>query len=268
MSIGRRGLLQVPAHLAPRRPSAESLWCGRVPVARISDVDLYYELHGQGEPVVLIGGLGSDLGMFGGIVARLAATAQVLAFDNRGSGRSGMPDVPYSIDMLAADTAGLMETVSIPAAHLVGISMGGSVALALALAHPELVRGLVLVSASARKPARLTLSWPMRIAAGLQRLGLFRGPHPQPGYAHERQRAASRSYDCTARLAEIRTPTLILHGRRDRTVPRPLAEELHDGIAGSKLVMFDGGHMFFLTRERAQFLDQVEAFLRAPSPGR
>jgi pimeloyl-ACP methyl ester carboxylesterase len=76
-----------------------------------------------------------------------------------------------------------------------------------------------------------------------------------------RQRAASRSYDCTASLGQIHAPTLILHGRRDRTVPTALAEDLHDGIAGSKLVMFDGGHMFFLMRERDQFLAQVAAFV-------
>ena len=234
-----------------------------VPVANIGDVGLYYELHGAGEPVVLICGVGIDISELGAIVERLARGSLVLAFDNRGSGRSSMPDAPYSIELMAADAVGVMDAAGIGAATLIGISMGGSIALALTLAHPERVRGLVLVSASARKPRRLTMSWPMRIAWLLRRLPAFRGRYPQPDYAHARQRAASRAYDCTGRLGEIHVPTLILHGRRDRTVRRPLVEELHDGIAGSKLVRFDGGHMFFLFRQRGAFLDQVEAFVRA-----
>ena len=232
-----------------------------VPIARINELGIYYEERGDGRPVLLIGGLGSDVSMLGDIIARLVQGNRVIAFDNRGAGRSDKPDIPYSIEMMAGDAVGLMDALRITQADMVGISMGASIALALALAHPERVTGLVLVSASARKPARLTMSAPMRAASLLRSLPMFRGRHPQPRYAHMRQRAASRSYDCTARLGQIHAPTLILHGRRDRTVPTALAEDLHDGIAGSKLVMFDGGHMFFLMRERDQFLAQVAAFV-------
>lgn len=162
---------------------------------------------------------------------------------------------------MAGDTVGLRDVLGIPRADLVGISMGGSIALELALGHPDRVKGLVLVSAGARKPAKLTLSAPMRVAHLLRSLPMFRGRYPQPEYAHMRQREASRAYDCTARLAEIDAPTLILHGRRDRTVPTALAEEMHDRIGGSRLVMFDGGHMFFFTRERNEFRERVAAFL-------
>jgi pimeloyl-ACP methyl ester carboxylesterase len=133
-----------------------------------------------------------------------------------------------------------MDALGIARAYLVGIGMGGSIALDVALRHPDRVRGLVLVSASARKPARLLRSLPP-----------FRPPN------------ASRSYDCTARLGEIHAPVLILHGRRDRTVPLRLAEEMQDRIAGSKLVTFDGGHRFFLTRERDEFAERVAAFVRS-----
>ena len=232
-----------------------------VPIARINDLGIYYEVRGDGPPVLLIGGLGNDVSMYGGIIARLVQSSRVIAFDNRGSGRSDKPDIPYSIGMMAGDAVGLMDALGIARAHLVGISMGGSIALDLALAHPDRVTGLVLVSASARKPAKLRMSAPMRAAYVLRSLPMFRGRHPQPEYAHARQRAASRSYDCTARLEQIHAPTLILHGRRDRTVPTALAEEMHDRIAGSQLVMFDGGHMFFLMRERNQFLERLAAFV-------
>ena len=234
---------------------------GRVPIARINDIGIYYEVRGDGEPVLLIGGLGSDISMFGGIIARLAQGSRVIAFDNRGAGRSDKPDTPYSIAMMAGDTLGLMDVLGIPRADLVGISMGGSIALELVLGHPDRVRRVVLVSASARKPAKLTLSAPMRVAHLLRCIPMFRGRYPQPEYGYMRQREASRGYDCTARLAEIHAPTLILHGRRDKTVPTALAEEVHDRIGGSKLVMFDGGHMFFLTRDRKEFRERVAAFV-------
>jgi 3-oxoadipate enol-lactonase len=233
----------------------------RVPIARINDVGIYYEVHGDGAPVLLIGGLGNDISMFGGTIARLAQGSRVIAFDNRGAGRSDKPDTPYSIAMMASDTLGLMDVLGIPRADLVGISMGGSIAIELALGHPHRVRDLVLVSASARKPAKLTLSAPMRVARLLRCIPMVRGRYPQPEYAYMRQREASRAYDCTARLAEIDAPTLILHGRRDRTVSSSLAEEMHDRIGGSKLVMFDGGHMFFFTRERNEFRERVAAFV-------
>lgn len=215
-----------------------------MPIARVGEVDLYYEVHGEGAPVVLIGGLGGAISMLAAIVERLARTSLVLAFDNRGTGRSSMSGAPGSIETMAADAVGVMDAAGVAAAHVVGISMGGSIALAVALAHPERVRGLVLVSAGARTPRRT--AW-----------------LPAPSAPRLRRRRASPAYDCTGRLGEIVAPTLILWGRRDRTVRRHVVEELHDGIAGSKLVRFDGGHTFFLRRERAAFLDQVEAFVRS-----
>ncbi len=236
---------------------------GPVPIARIRDIGIYHEVHGDGEPVLLIGGLGSDVSMFAGMVRRLSASCRVIAFDHRGAGRTDKPDAPYSIAMMADDAVGLMDALEIASAWLVGISMGGSIALDLALRHPDRVRGLVLVSAGARTPSQLTISAPMWVADRLRSLPPFRGRHPQPEYAHARQRSASRAYDCTARLGQIHTPVLILHGRRDRAVPLRLAEEMHDRIAGSKLVAFDGGHRFFFTREREEFAARVAAFVRA-----
>ena len=154
-----------------------------------------------------------------------------------------------------------MDAVGIKQAHILGISMGGSIGLALALAHPERVKDMILVSASARKPGEPELSVPMRLAHLLRSLPVLRGRYPQPGHAYARQRQASRSYDCRARLGEIHTPTLILHGRRDRAVPHRLVEEMHDGIGGSKLVTFDGGHLFFIARERGEFRERVAAFV-------
>src|SRR5258708_1505269 len=99
-----------------------------MPVARVGDINVYYELHGEGTPLVLIGGLGTDITPYAGIIDWLAQRFRVLAFDNRGAGRTDKPDAPYTIGQMADDTAGLMETLSIERAHVAGVSMGGRIA--------------------------------------------------------------------------------------------------------------------------------------------
>lgn len=84
---------------------------------------------------------------------------------------------------------------------------------------------------------------------------------PQPHDACVRQRQASFEYECVERLHELHVPTVILHGKKDKTVPYELAEEMHAAIHASKMVPFEGGHSFFFLRERQQFLDAVAAFL-------
>jgi len=219
---------------------------------------MHYELQGEGEPLALIVGLGTDISEWDGIIHPLAQRYRVIAFDNRGAGRTDKPDQPYSIEQMADDTEGLLRALAVERAHMLGVSMGGRIALALALTHPQCVNKLVLVSTSATGARR---SWWVRTLREVSSGLLFRGKHPQPRYAFRRQAEASSAFDCAGRLGKIHVPTLILHGRRDRTVPYAQAEELHAGIAGSKLLAFDGGHIFFLFRERERFFDAVEDYL-------
>jgi len=233
-----------------------------VATARANGIDISYELQGEGEPLVLIGGLGSDRTLVRPLVDAFAPAFRLLSFDNRGAGRSDKPDEPYTIELMAEDTAALMDAAGIEHAHVVGISMGASIALALALDHPGRVDDLVLVSASARKTGGLRISLPSRLLRLLSRVLPFaRGKYPQPDYAFQRQLVASRSYDCTSRLGELRVRTLIAYGRKDRTVPLELAEELHAGIPGSQFLVFRGGHLFFLFGDRKRFLETVGRFL-------
>jgi 3-oxoadipate enol-lactonase len=232
-----------------------------VPTVQVEDIAVYYELHGAGEPLVLIGGLGADSTLFAGMVERLALNHRVLTFDNRGAGRTDKPDAPYSIVGMAEDTAGLMDALSIDRAHVLGISMGGRIALELAMAHPDRVAKLVLVSTSAAGRGKLSLSWPMRMMLLLKAMGIVRGEHPQPRYAYLRQRDASVTYNGLDRLGQIRAPALVLHGRQDRSMPLEAAERMRQGIAGSRMEVFEGGHMFFVFSRRNEFLDRVEHFL-------
>jgi len=235
-----------------------------MPTVQANGIGIYYESQGSGRPLLLIGGLGSDITLLHGLIGGLAGGHRVIAFDNRGAGRSGKPDVPYTVEMMAADAACLLDALSVERADVVGISMGGKIALELALSDPGRVDHLVLIGASARaRSGKVTMSWPMRLAGLLSLAGLLRGKYPQPDYAHQRQRAASGSYDAVGRLSQIGVPTLIAHGRKDRSVPFERAEQLHRGIPGSELAAFRGGHLFFLLSERAALTDRIERFLGA-----
>lgn len=139
-----------------------------MPTVEANGITLYYEVHGDGPPLVLILGLGADIGVFQPLVRDLAAHHRVLAFDNRGAGRSGKPHEPYTVPMMADDTAGLVRAVGMAGAAVLGISLGGRIAMELAVRHPELVGRLVLVSTAARVVPTLRRFLVMRV--------LTRGP--------------------------------------------------------------------------------------------
>lgn len=231
-----------------------------MPTVLANDIHIYYEIHGEGEPLVLIAGLSTDMTAYVRIIGELAQKYRVIAFDNRGAGRTDKPDMPYSIEMMADDTAGLLNAIGIEQAHVMGISMGGRIAVDLTLRYPKLVRSLMLVSTF--------VSWFPLNQSGLRHRLMLNLPflrkmgkkYPQPDYAFLHQRNASRNYDASDRLHEIHVPTLILHGKKDTLAPYRLAEEMHEGIAGSKMLTFDGGHLFLFFRQK-QFLDAVFDFL-------
>ncbi|MFI5240626.1 MAG: alpha/beta fold hydrolase [Candidatus Saccharimonadia bacterium] len=228
-----------------------------MPVVKVDDINMYYEILGVGEQVVLIPGLGTDITEYKRIIESLAKKYQVITADNRGSGRSDKPKAPYTIEMMADDLAGLLRKIGVNQVNVLGISMGGRIAQALALKHPDLVKRLILASTSARfiRRRRITLFGLVR------RLPLARSKYPQPNYAFEYQRQATARFDNKDRLHDLRVPTLILHGRKDGIAPYYLAEEMNNGIKGSKLVTFAGGHLFMFMREQKRFISEVEKFV-------
>jgi pimeloyl-ACP methyl ester carboxylesterase len=225
-----------------------------VPTVDVNGLMMYYELRGDGPPLVFILGLATHVREFGPIIDTLAEHFHVLAFDNRGAGRTDKPDSPYTIEMMAEDTIGLMHTVGVKKAHIVGISMGGRIAIELISRHPELVDRLALVSTAAKIRHTVRRRFLMGV---LSRLMTGRGKERQPRYAFEHQLHASGSYDGTTKLANIHAPTKVFHGRNDKTAHYDLAQAMHQAIPDATMQTFRGGHMFFVLGERQRFLTEL-----------
>jgi len=234
-----------------------------MPTVRIKDIDVYYETRGEGSPLLLIAGLGSGLDLFARSIPVFSKDRKVMAFDNRGAGRSDKPDIPYTIEMMADDAAGLMRALRVEQTDVLGVSMGGRIAMELAIRYPETVRGLILVSTTARVTKETRSSFGLRFGKLTKRItgsGPF-GGSAQPYRAFLHQLEASTKFDCTDRLGGITAPTLIMRGDRDTLAPKDLVEEVHSGIKGSRLIEFKGGHIFFLWKNK-EFTDAASDFLR------
>lgn len=232
-----------------------------VPDAYNDGVKIHFEVSGAGPALLVLPGLGVGIRDARQLIAPLAESRTVVAVDNRGVGLSDKPNEPYTIELMAADAIAVLDAVGIERASVLGYSMGGRIALHVARTHPERVDRLVLLATGAR-----TIStWSRTVLFAISPY-LPIGPKPrQPVFAFRRQRTASQSYDARDRLAEISTPTLILHGRTDRISPPMLGQELHDGIRGSRLEWYDGGHITPVLKPRP-IVDAVGAFLGGTTP--
>lgn len=268
-----------------------------MPHARANDVSLYYEIHGDGPPLVLLMGLGGNLAMWDPeFIDGLAQHFRVLAFENRGTGRSDKPDHPYAIHTFSNDAAVLLNTLGMPCAHIVGASMGGMIALQLALDHPDCVDGLVLCcttpggphstppsletleaiantdglspAEATRKNRRFAFT-PGFIAAHedyLEAKLVGEIKYPTPPYALARHFAAAVQFNVYDRLSEIRHRTLVMVGREDLMVPAPNSVLLARHIPNADLVMYANAGHGFLTERRQDCLDAIVGVLGKNSP--
>jgi pimeloyl-ACP methyl ester carboxylesterase len=261
-----------------------------MPTVRSRDLNLFYVEQGHGEAVIFIPGLGGDHMLWHRQMLAFAPHFRAIAPDNRGAGQSDHPDAPYTIEQMADDVAGLLDALGIERAHLIGASMGGFIAQMFALRHPHRLRRLILCCTSFGGPNVVPMP-PETLAVFTQRTGdpetdlrrvwavsvterflrehpealeeyvAWRVRHPQPLHAYQRQLAAAMAFNLEARVHEIRAPTLIAHGAEDRVVPVENARRLHARIPRSRLVIFPGGHLFFI--EEAEAFNRVAlAFLR------
>jgi 3-oxoadipate enol-lactonase len=231
-----------------------------MPYAQIGDITLYYEVHGEGPPVVLVPGLGADTRLFANVVPLLATRHQVVVVDPRGGGRSDKPTGGYSIEQMADDVAGLFGALGVLRADVVGYSMGGKIALQLAAGHPELVSRLVLAATAPGPVVTHRFSWRWFMTDVVSRIPIMRKADGQPSYAFEAQRQATMSFDGRELLTRVTTRTLVIRARRDRIVPTSAAAELQK-ISGSSLVDLPGGHLTLVMVHGKVLAEAISTFL-------
>lgn len=250
-----------------------------MPKIQTNGIELYYELHGSGAPLVLISGLGYPAWEWHKMVPYLAEKFQVITFDNRGVGLSDKPAGSYTAAMLAADVAGMLDTLGVEQAIILGHSMGGFVAQAFALIYPERVRRLILASTNFGGPRHVPISAEaMTVLADVTsdpltrfKNGLivstapgFAESHPEiiaewlawrlanpidpAGYQSQMMIGLGLLAEAAAfehQLPQISAPTLILFGAHDKVVPPANADLLAQQVTGSQVVIFpDAGHFF------------------------
>src|SRR5262249_27179235 len=121
-----------------------------MPKVQANGIDIFYEVRGTGDPLLLIAGFACDHTIWSQVVPAIGAHYRVVVCDNRGVGRTSSPDAATSIRQMAEDAAGLLDAIGLGPAHVAGHSMGGLIAQELVLAHPEQVQSLMILSSCAR----------------------------------------------------------------------------------------------------------------------
>jgi pimeloyl-ACP methyl ester carboxylesterase len=225
--------------------------------APVNGIHMYYEVHGQGGiPLVLLHGGGSTIDVtFSKVLPAFAAKRRVIAVEEQGHGRTSDRDAPVTFESSADDVAALLRYLNVDTADVLGFSNGGSVALQIAIRHPELLRTLILASAFTKRDGAEPQLWEFMKQADFSNM-------PQPlkdaflrvnpdvrrlETMHDKDAARMRSFkdvpDDVVRA--IRAPTLIVLGDRD-VVKVEHAVELTRLIAGARLLILPGGHGDYL----------------------
>lgn len=250
-----------------------------MPTIQANGIKMEYECQGSGTPLLLIAGLGYDRWMWHQMVPYLAQHFQVISYDNRGAGGTDKPAGPYTAQLLADDAAALLQTLGISQAVIMGHSMGGFIAQALALSYPQMVSQLILSATNFGGPNHIpvtqealvilmdTKSDPLtRLRNGIlvstaprfattqadfiETWVNYRATHPLDVAGYQAQLAIGLGLMAPEacfehKLPQITVPTLILFGAMDKVVPPGNAELLARQLPTSKIVILpDVGHFY------------------------
>lgn len=193
--------------------------------ARINGLDLYYELHGSGQPLVVLPGSFWTIEAMGEVVPQLATTRQVIAVELQGHGHTADIDRPLSYESMADDIAALIASLGLEQADLFGYSLGGGVALQTAIRHPGVVRKLVVASTPFKQDGRYPEDLAAMNAISAEAFAgtpihdayLRTSPVPEawPTVVAKVRQLMTSDYDWTTGVAALKTPTLILVGDAD-----------------------------------------------------
>ena len=263
-----------------------------MPNATLNGLNFHFERAGDGPPLLFISGTGGDLRVQPNVFASpLAKAFALVAYDQRGLGRTDKPDVPYSMAQYADDAAALLDHVGWDDAAVIGVSFGGMVAQELVLRHPGRVKRLVLACTSpggaggasypfheiehlkGEERARFLMpvsdtrrdaAWAAANPEDYERFVALAAADPyagEPGRAEgaHRQLEARAKHDTWGRLSQIARPVMIAAGRYDGIALPATQERMAERIPGAELRWYEGGHLFML-QDRAAYRE-ISAFL-------
>ncbi|MBS0352098.1 MAG: alpha/beta fold hydrolase [Proteobacteria bacterium] len=249
------------------------------------NLNLYYEIYGQGDPIVFIHGFAVDHLVFSGLTNYLQSGYQLVLLDNRGSGQSDCPDSPYTVETMAEDVAALCRTLNLERCHFIGHSLGGMILQRLAYRHPKLVRSAILCNTEMKIDIRYAMTAKARLvflqehcspraliengmgwtfsSSFLERPGMIEdiislrlaNPFPitETGYQH--QLHALLNFNSKDWVDQINVPCLVTGSDQDIIMRELNVKELAKKIANAKYHSFKGvGH--------APFIEQPELFCK------
>jgi pimeloyl-ACP methyl ester carboxylesterase len=268
-----------------------------VPTVEANGQTLYYEVHGEGEPLLCVQGLAANTLSWALNVQGFAERHRAVIFDNRDVGQSSLADGPYELADMAKDALALADELELDSFHLLGVSMGGAIAQHIALAAPERVRTLTLAVTFARGGAyarELSRVWGARRQAisreqhvdelmllcfseglyenadfiGYIRQMMLADPHPQPPEAFSRQLDAASRHDATERVSSLSMPVHLIGAEQDILVPVWKSRELAELIPGAKLTLMEGAPHGVNTERAQEFNQHVLDFIADARPAK
>lgn len=248
--------------------------------AKLDDIELYYELHGKGDPIIFIHGWADDCSVWNHYIESFARKYKVIVYDHRGHGRSDKPEGNYSIKTLANDLYALTRKLDLGKVTLVGHSMGGMTALVFALDYPNELSKLVLVGTLAKMPVSNRIFGIMRYIIPYKtfiRLAVKSGYYEPSEQlikrsidmamnmskyaAYECLKEMTQHYDIRREVSNIEVPTLIIVGEKDKNTPITLSQYLNKEIKGSILqVIANSGHNVMVEKPN-EFGQALENFI-------
>ena len=261
-----------------------------MPHIQVNDANFYYELHGQGQPLVLISGFTADHNAWLSVIDELAKNFQVLIFDNRGAGQTQDDDNPLSIELMADDIMALCEALGLKKPHILGHSMGGNIAQVIGAQYADKINRLVIEASTAKWRLAMTmtaeintellkseidpellldiripdafgqsfLSNPENIRVLKQ--GVFNNPYPQSYADQRRQLDALMAFDGSKYLSKITASTLVLAGIEDMLSLQYESEHLVKNIQQAELKLVNCAHVI-QNEAPGLFVDALKDFL-------
>lgn len=269
---------------------------GSMPYVNNNGTNIYYEVHGDGIPVILLLGLGGSMRIWDCHVKNFPDNYKVILIDNRGAGNSDKPDEEYSLEIFAEDIKCVLDDIGIEKTNMLGLSMGGFIAQRFYSLYPEMISSLILgcTGMGLNDPAHKNFSVDVeellhkertednhaQIIQLMQKRFFYpefrkNNPEfmqaalssskaqPQPFHSYKRQlMACYAKTTLSPLLRSIKVPTLVLHGDSDEVAPIENAFYLHKHIPDAELEVFkESGHMFFVEKQQ-EFSKTILNFLQ------